>query len=49
MVEEPIHITFKEKKNDEVQKVADLEDEMENLSLNENAQHQQTLEVATKG
>ena len=36
-IEETIHITFKERKKDEVQRVADLEDEMENLSLNDNA------------
>ena len=33
-MEETIHITFLEKKNDLNQKVADLKEEMENMSLN---------------
>ena len=47
-MEEIIHIIFKERKKDEVQRVADLEDEMENLSLNDNAQHQQILQIAIR-
>ena len=39
-VEETIHISFKERRKDTKQKVVDVEDEMENLSLNDNAQHQ---------
>ena len=46
-MEETIHISFKERKKDEVQRVANLEDQMENLSLNDNAQHQQILQIAT--
>ena len=42
-VEETIHISFMERRNDVNQKVADLEDEMENLSLNDNTQHRQNL------
>ena len=37
-----------QKRNDLNQKVADLEEEIENMSLNENAQHQQNLHIATR-
>ena len=37
-----------ERGNDLNQKVADLEEEMENMSLNDNAQHQQNLQIATR-
>ena len=39
VVEETIHITFKEKKKDFNQNVQDLEEDMENLSLNSNSQN----------
>ena len=39
VVEETIHITFKEKKKDFNQNVQDLEEDMENLSLNNNSQN----------
>ena len=42
-VEETIHINFKERKTDVDQKVADLEEKIENLSLNNNAHNQQDL------
>ena len=48
IVEETIHITFKEKKKDIDQKVQDLEEDMENLSLNNNTHNQQFLQVATR-
>ena len=38
-VEETIHISFTEKKNDLNENVADLEEEMENMSLNDNFQN----------
>ena len=47
-VEETIHITFKEKKKDVDQKVQDLEEEMENLSLNNDAHDQQYLQITIK-
>ena len=47
-MEETIHISFKERRKDAIQKVADVEDEMENLFLNDNAQHQQTFQIATR-
>ena len=47
-VEETIHISFKERRNDINQKVADLEDNMENMSLNDNAQNQQNLQIAIR-
>ena len=47
-MEETIHISFKERRKDVEQKVVDVEDEMENLSLNDNAQHQYTLQIATR-
>ena len=46
-MEETIHIRFIEKKNDLNQKVADLEEEMENMSLNGKSQNQQNLQIAT--
>ena len=47
-MEETIHITFKERKKDVDQKVQDLEEEMENLSLNNDAHNQQFLQIATR-
>ena len=47
-VEETIHINFMERRNDLNHKVAYLEEEMENMSLNDNAQHQQNLHIATR-
>ena len=47
-VKETIHISFMERKNDLNQKVADLEEEMENMSLNDNIQHHQNLQIATR-
>ena len=47
-VEETIHISFMERRNDLNKKVADLEEEIENMSLNDNAQHQQNLQIATR-
>ena len=47
-MEETIHITFKERKKDIDQKIADLEEEMENLSLNNDASNQQDLQLATR-
>ena len=47
-IEETIHITFKERKRDVDQKVADLEEEIENLSLNNDASNQQDLQLATR-
>ena len=38
-IEETIHISFMERRNDLDQKVLDLEEKMENMSLNDNAQH----------
>ena len=43
-----IHITFKERKKDVDQKVADLEKEMESLSLNNSANNQQDLQISTR-
>ena len=43
VVQETIHITLKEKRKDVDQKVQDLEEEMENLSLNNDANNQQIL------
>ena len=48
VVKETIHITFKEKKKDVDQKVQDLEEEMENLSLNNDAHDQQYLQITIK-
>ena len=42
-VEETIHISVKERKKDVDQKVADLEEEMKNLSLINNTHNQQDL------
>ena len=39
-MEETIHISFKEKKKDIYQNVRDLEEDMENLSLNNDFQNQ---------
>ena len=47
-MEETIHIIFKEKKKDVDQKVQDLEEEMENLSLNNDTHNQQSLQIATR-
>ena len=47
-MEETIHISFKERKNDVDHKVVDLEEEMENLSLNNDVHNQQELQVATR-
>ena len=47
-VEETIHITFKERRKDADKKVADLEEDLENLSLNNNAHNHQDLQVATR-
>ena len=47
-VEETIHISFKERKKDVDWKVADLEEEIENLSLNNSAYNQQDLLIATR-
>ena len=47
-VEETIHISFKEKMKDIDQNVRDLEEDMENLSLNNDSQNQQSLQIATR-
>ena len=47
-VEKTIHISFKEKKKDLDQTVCDLEEDMENLSLNNDFQIQQSLQIATR-
>ena len=47
-IEETIHINFKERNKDVDHKVVDLEEEMENLSLNNNAHNHQDLQIATK-
>ena len=46
-MEETIHISFKERRKDIDQKVQDLEEEMENLFLNNDANNQQILQIAT--
>ena len=48
IVEEIIHTSFKERKKDVDQKAADLKEEMESLSLNNNAHNQQDLQIATR-
>ena len=47
-VEKTIHIIFMEKRNDINQKVAYMEEEIENMSLNDNAQYRQNLQIATR-
>ena len=47
-MEETIHITFKERKKDVDKKIQDLEEEIENLSLNNDAHNQQFLQIATR-
>ena len=47
-MEKTIHISFKERKKDVNPKVADLEEEMENLSLNNDAHNHQDLQIATR-
>ena len=42
-MEETIHIIFKEKKKDMDKNIHDLEEDMENLSLNNYFQNQQSL------
>ena len=41
IVEEIIHLTFKEKKKDVDKKIPNLEEMMENLSMNDDAHNQQ--------
>ena len=48
IVEETIHISFKEKKKDLNQNIHDLEDDLENLSLNNKSQSQNSLQIAMK-
>ena len=48
VVEETVHISFKEKKKAIHQNVQDLEEDMENLSLNNDSQNQQSLQIATR-
>ena len=40
---ETIHISFKEKKKDLEQNIHDLDEDMEDLSLNDNSQNQSSL------
>ena len=47
-MEENIHISFKEKKQDLNQNISGLEESLENLSLNNNSQNQNSLHIATK-
>ena len=47
-MEESIQISFKERKKNVDQKVADLEEEMESLSLNNDAHNHQDLQIATR-
>ena len=47
-MEETIHISFKEKKKDLDQNVRDLKEDLENLSLNDDFQNQQSLQIATR-
>ena len=47
-VEETIHISFKAKKKDLDQNIHDLEEDMENLSLNNDFQNQQSLQISTR-
>ena len=47
-MEETIHISFKEKKQDMNQNISDLEEGLENLSLNNDSQNQSSLQIATK-
>ena len=47
-MEKTIHISFKEKKKDIDQNDRDLERDMENLSLNNDCQNQESLQVATR-
>ena len=47
-VEETIHISFKGKKKDNDQNIQDLEEDMDNLSLNNDSQNQQSLQIATR-
>ena len=47
-VEKTIHISFKERKKDADQKVADPVEDMENLSLNNDAHNHQDLQIATR-
>ena len=46
-MEESIHTSFKEKKKNIDQNIRDLESGMENLSLNNDSQNQQFLQIAT--
>ena len=48
VVEETIHISFKEKKKDIDQNVQDLEEDIENLSLNNDPQNLQSLQITTR-
>ena len=47
IVEETIHITFKEKKKDRDQNIHDLEKDLEDLSLNDKSQNENSLQIAT--
>ena len=47
-MEETIHISFKEKKNDIDHNVRELEEDMENLSLNNDIHNKQFLQIATR-
>ena len=47
-MEETIHIIFKEKKKDMDKNIHDLEEDMENLSLNNYFQNQQSLQISTR-
>ena len=48
VVEETIHITFKEMKKDMDQNIHDIEEDIENLSLNNDFRNQQSLQIATR-
>ena len=47
-MEETIHISFKEKKQDLNQNLRDLEDGLEDLSLNDNSQNQSSLQITIR-
>ena len=47
-MEEVIHITFKEMKKDMDQNIHDIEEDIENLSLNNDFRNQQSLQIATR-
>ena len=48
VVKKTIHISFKQKKKDIGQNVRNLEEDLENLSLNNDAQNQHSVQIATR-